>query len=206
MAKFKFTFTVTVTSVKIALLSSIAVVGFYSYWSRDIKDITNFTLKTIGTAAGIVSALYVGENIQHTAEARKEEEELRKTDRALNYISQWNDPNFYIVRDVVKVIVPIIKDEKENEHSRIINESVTSKPELDQKVNDILNFLEEVSMAVNENLVNVDIIRNFFEFIIKRYVSVFEVYINEKRRLRKYPDMYINLTSLNQIWANNNHT
>lgn len=199
MSKVKFT--VTINGVWIAILLSITAISIYSVFSKDGKEISDFTVKTFGVAAGIVSALYVGDNINNAAAARREEEELRKTDRALKYISKWNDPSFYMVRDVVSSITPIIKQEDDaNKHSRLVYDHVCENYSLDQKVNDILNFLEEISIAVNKDLVNQDLIKEFFSFIFERYAFVFAYYINEKRRLRNNTSMYKNFTELNDKW------
>ena len=207
----EFTFKVTVNSVRISILCSIIAIGSYLYFVKDkkIQDTINFIVQTIGVSAGVVSVIYAGENIQRASKIKEEDEQLRKTDRALNYISLWNNPNFYIVRDVSTKIKEIIySDENKNkkdEHPKLANEALSKDKDLEQKLIDILNFLEEVSMAVNKQLINEDIIKDFFVHIFERYAQIYNDYINEQRRLKEYEQMYINFTTLNSKWRNSNH-
>lgn len=127
--------------------------------------------------------------------------ETRRSDRTLEYIARWNSPDFDSFKEIAVEMRKIINNyPDETKHPEIVLKALHQSQDLELKVSNILNFFEELALVVKKDLVDKDMIQDFFEYIFARYAALFKNYIEEDRKKRKYNELYINFTELNQQW------
>lgn len=131
--------------------------------------------------------------------------ETRRMDRTLEYIARWNSPNFDSFKEIAVEMRKIINNyPDEVKHSDIVLKALRQSEDLELKVSNILNFFEELALAVEKGLVDQDMIKEFFEYIFLRCATLFKDYIEDERIKRQYNKLYIEFTNLNETWQNSN--
>ena len=190
----------------------------------DIRDVISFTLSTIGIGATIISVFYAAEslsrNIKITSENnqenlrfREEDKERnlkwRKEDKALSYISLWNNSSqLQPVKEYYSKLHEKKQKERNHTYKSLIEEDFKEENGFleRRKVIDLLNFLEELSLGVNQDLIDEEIIKDFFEYIIPKHWEVFGEWIIQERDSNniKYKNLYCQMEILSQKWNNKN--
>ncbi len=206
----KFTITVGSIAFFLWLITTVLYIFIPNDFSnknkqQNIREIMKFSINTLGVCAAVTSAIYVGENIKRNILSQK-------IYKALDYISAWNNPEF---RDI-KVNSLRILNKKKNDsgltYLTIIKSFYSDKDgkvdenkysEMERKIFDVLNFFEELSLAIRNNLIDEMTAREFFDFILRKYWEIFEEWVEEMRNNRGYPDLYIYTEKLARNWKDN---
>jgi len=195
-------------------VASIAIIVFINFsFKSNIKDgvkdqndiykeITDFVVKTIGVTATITSAIYVAEQIKYNVN-----EKIK--DRALTYISRWNEGSIAVsiekVSPKIRKIVEQAEDKQKELDVNIVN-IINNKFEKDIEFREnsirILNFLEEVATAHYYNLVNHVILQDFYKALFNNYYARFNPWIEIRRKQAKNPKFCKNFTDLCEKWNN----
>jgi hypothetical protein len=221
-----------VTAVTIAIAGVALAIASYSYIkyfrpsstteARDSNiETVRFIVSTIGTGFTVASAIYVADNIRAVANARRLEEDLRKTDRALKLIERWNSPSYNQLRFLIEVKIRLIRDgnaaaeealrsatnvtsseESENRNASnnernqenqsygeqdpyklppLIKDELKKDANFKTAVSDMLNFLEEVALAVRKGLVDEEIVKDYFRVIFSHYSTMFGTWIEVRQ-------------------------
>lgn len=188
-------FTVSLTAGLISLIFAVGFILAFVFGKVD-RDLLRFVVSTTATAAAITSAFYVGENIRRTFTSKK-------TDRSLQYISVWTSSSFASVRKSVRQVRDAIQEEPDqNRHAEVIKLLLNKNHDLEEDIITIMNFLEEISLSIQTGLVDEVILEDYFKVIVRRFCSVFSLWIAEQRRQRGN-ELYRCLTRLNEKWNPN---
>lgn len=132
-------------------------------------------------------------------EEKKAEENARKLERALHYIELWNDPSFCAVKRVISKFRQVIENMPEERHPQLVKQAIDQDKILEQKVKDLLNFLEDVGYAYRKELVDKQTIEDYFSYIFYSYNRIFLMYINERQI--KSRDLYCNFLAANEMFG-----
>lgn len=188
--------------------STFAIILFGFNWVD--RDIIRFAVSTVAAAAGITSAFYVGEGIRRNLDYRKEDLDAKKADfdaqraarkaeRAMAYISAWTHPSFAEIRKAGREIRARLDKAPKGKETQIIKQALDEDHNLEQDIVTILNFLEEIALSVESELVDEKIIRGYFSLIINRYCDVLGLWIAEERKHRS-DELYSSLLRLHARW------
>ncbi|UBF26423.1 DUF4760 domain-containing protein [Kovacikia minuta CCNUW1] len=189
----KFSIRVGAISFAIALIS---VSLFYWVTQKFDKEFLQFTVAVVGVAAAVTSAFYVGSAIQENSKARKE-------DRAISLISTWNDSYYSgLRRTALRKIRDLIKTLPLDEQPHAVHEVLKTDNSLEEDIVTILNFLEEVAACVNNDLVDIGLIDDYFGYIIPRVAFVFKSWITGRQDGRNN-SLYSALETLGKEWKDN---
>ena len=167
--------TVTIGGV-LFLVSAGAIYLFDRY--PDSRKTLEFAVLALTASAGTTSVFYFGRN-------SRLELNNKKIDRALNFNSRWNElSKVHITGETLKLLNDL-ENKNAQQQSQIISDTFIQHNQVKQSIISILNFLEELAVAVDNNQVNQNIVFNYYGNIVKRYYSLFSPWINQLRNNRQ---------------------
>lgn len=181
-------------AVVVAALTTIfyAVNGLFT-------DTAIFFAAAVAAGGTITTAFYVACTLtlyinQEDYRRRRETglDERGKKERALSYGARWNDPQLFYVRDVCREILDM-RGKTEEEIKQYAEEKKTN-------VVHLLNFLEEISFSVEQNLVDIDLTKDQFKGIVHSLWQLLEPWITQHRAFRGRRDIWDRLEALDKAW------
>lgn len=208
-------------SLKASVVAFTIAIPFIFYYSvndnKAHREALNFAATALTTSIAGVSAFYALQSIkQNTAaqqlfrleqekaqkEARDIEEKDRKIDRTFKYIMRWNNLEYSRIKKSVAQIHDEITNgfstplEKENKLKRYLEDN----PQKEQDITNILNFLEAMSICIKKEIVDEDLLYEFYRFIVIRYWEIFEPIVINRRKKMNNPKIYEGLEFLAKKW------
>lgn len=198
-SKYSITFSVPKKAGAVSFaIAGIAIYLFYSNINKKVVDETlaTFSVAVTGAAAAVTSAFYVGSAIQKNSLSRKE-------DRAIQLVSVWNGEYYSTLRRLtLRPMRSLLRDKSIKVQDRLIEDHLEKNPEVEEQIVTILNFLEQVAMCVNGDLVDEEIIQSYFGYIIPRLAQIFSGWIYSRQRERSNT-LYEEFQILGKRWEEN---
>jgi hypothetical protein len=151
-------------------------------------------------AAGVVAAYYIGKTLKITVRQRDEALLSDKVNKAFSFIHRWNAAPF----DERKQWRALLEKLKPKSGPDI---AVSLKTGPDRAlVVDVLNFFEEMCLAMNEELADEETLRKFFRDMLEIYYGLFADWIHEQRTdtVRPRPRVYIQFEQVAKQWQQRN--
>jgi len=181
-------------SVGAGILSFIvSILTIYLFVSKTFDtEVMKFALTVISVAAGLTSVFYVGENLRISTEEKKLE-------RAKQCIMDWNNPGLANIRKSLRQIREAIKGQEPEQHQKTIDDKLATELDLEQDIVTILNFLDGMAILVEYDLVDEDMVYDYFSVIVSRICDVFHLWISKERKARD-ENLYKALTDMNDKW------
>ncbi|MDJ0733059.1 MAG: DUF4760 domain-containing protein [Nostocaceae cyanobacterium] len=208
-------------SIKASVVAFIIAAPFIFLYAKtndkSQKEALNFAATALTTSIAGVTAFYALQSLKQNIavqqslkefeersqqETREADEKDRKIDRTLIYIMRWNDLEY--VR--LKKSVVEVHDEINNGHFTPLEKEERLKKYLEehpQKIQDIttiLNFLEAMSICIQEDIVDENLLNKFYRFIVIRYWNTFEPFVNTRRKKMDNHKIYEGLENLYSKW------
>lgn len=179
------------------ILTLIVLASGAAYWFYPkMHDILAFFGSAFAMAAGVVAAYYIGKTLQITVTQRDEGLTSLKVNKAFSYIQRWNT-------------APL--DERKQWWALLEQLRSKSAPDILEMLNDIerrtivvevLNFFEEMCLAINEGLADEPTLRKFFRSMMDTYYSLLYEWINKVRtdRARPRPRVFVQFEAVAKRW------
>jgi len=161
------------------------------------KDVEFFAL-AVTAAATIGSVFYLGETFRLQADSEKESE-------AFALVARWNSPDmFHARRSWHKVSEVFQKPEAAGGGAAGVKLLLLNPQEerANHNIRYLLNFYEEIAMAVKHSHADEQLLQSFFKSIIARAREAFAEWIPEHRRITGRPDIWDQFDWLCQRWHN----
>ena len=177
------------TGIVLTLIGSAVVVAYIRY--DNLRKVLEFSTTVAATVAGLTGASYAAQSLTRTAEEAK-------VDRTLSFISRWNDPGFE--KNQVISLLRTIDDKPNSELNDFIVCEVDEKNDLKAEINTILNFFEEMALAINNKLVDENTLRDFFRGIVLTHVKKFYPWIKHRRKITDNEKVLKSITALYEEW------
>ncbi|MGA2985175.1 MAG: DUF4760 domain-containing protein [Terriglobia bacterium] len=152
------------------VLACAGVVALFWLVSPAHQEVVKFAAELLGGATAIY-ALFMNAQSARNAAARR-------------FIERWMDPNFASFRTV---LTELLEKEKPDDLHR-------------QTLIAILNFWEEIAIAVFAHEASELLLQDFFNTMVLRTFAVTQVWINKERNTKKYPTAYIQFENLYNRW------
>lgn len=177
----------------VGLLALVALSAAFYFWPSGRETLIFFSAALLGISA-------VGSNIYaaRTLQIFLDRETRSPVEMAFHYAERWNDPQMYHVRDACRQIMDMRGDAPEAARARIDENEPYRK-----NIRPILNFLEELSIAVRTGRADGETSNRFFAGIVINLFQVTEEWIKEQRRNRNRPKLWIELQWLYNQWKEN---
>jgi len=185
-------------SLILALLVCLAGLIFWCY--PKLHDVLNFLGSGFAMAAGVVAAYYIGRTLQATVRQRDEALSSDKVNKAFTFIYRWNSAPFE-ERKHWRALLEKLKPQS----ATAIAAALRGGPERAITV-DVLNFFEEMSLAINEGLADEETLRKFFRDMLEIYYGLFGEWIHEQRTdsIRPRPRVYVEFEQVAKQWQTRN--
>lgn len=173
-------------------LAVVVILGFvYGYTTGKIPETVLFIAAAGAAAGAVLSAFYTARGLQLTAAALGRDERRYKIALAFRFTSKWNDPAMFHVRDAVRELMN--GDHGSPEFGALLRDKETN-------VIHFLNFLEEVSIAINKGGADPEVLCEAFRGITITAWSKLQTWITELRRKRNSPRIWVNVEELARKW------
>ena len=202
---FSFKIAVTLRVGFVSLVASaILILGYVLTKNNDTKNLLTFAVATLSASATITGTFYVGQSIKQSAESQELDRKLtiesQKIDRTLLYIQRWNDSHYSSFKKLAYQIHLLIDNKPDNQKEKIVREEIEKDVDLRMEVTEFLNFLEEMALCVNRELIIEELSRDFYRSIVIQYYNIFGVWIAQLRTHKKEDKLYKELTVLFEKW------
>jgi hypothetical protein len=179
-------------SVGIFGLSAIIVVVFvalfYEFPTYN-KDITFLALAATA-AGGIGGAFYVGKSLALQLEQQQRME-------SFSLIARWNSPDHFYARSACYQALSVYDASKKSES---VTALLKQDPKVAENARQILNFLEEIAIAVRVGHVDGELTAAAFAGLVKRVYAAFQPWINEHRSVAGRQKIWSELEGLYERW------
>jgi hypothetical protein len=158
-------------------------------WREELR----FVVITLATAGGVASAYYVGRGLRATADSNR-------ITRSFSYPARWGDPSWAPARRIVGRVLIECRGKPEPERLRIMKDAIETDSALEVETISVLNFLEELSLAVNLGLADEEVIYRYYRGTVVRTFDLLAPWIREHRDKREAPRRWLELEKLYEAW------
>ena len=121
----------------------------------------------------------------------------------MRYIVRWNALQYARLKKSVAEVHDEINNGRFNplEMEEKLKEYLDTYPQRIQDITNVLNFLEEISLCIQENIVDEKILYKFYRFIVIRYWNTFEPFVRNRRKKMDNQNIYNGLEKLCLQWS-----
>jgi hypothetical protein len=184
--------------ISLILFLMVCLGGIIFWYYPKFRDELTFFGVAFGMAGGVVAAYYIGRTLQITVNQRDELLDAERVNKAFSYIHRWNATPF-----------------DDRKHFRALMSKIRhfSPPEITKQLDadqadraivvDVMNFFEEMSIAINEGLADEETLVKFFRGMLELYYQRFSDWI-EMLRIdgggHPRPRVYIQVEAVVKRW------
>lgn len=168
-------------------MAIILTILFYEY--GQLRTTIVFGASALGVAGAIYSALLASENLQGVIKHRQ-------LDFSFGYMVRWNDPAFSKLKHRWREILEVIRGRSPEDIEKLLNENKEDRT----TAVDVLNFFEEMAIAIKFGTADELILREAFHGIIIDYYSTAEPWIERHRAAKARPRFLCELEELRDKW------
>jgi len=183
-ARAALSFTVSIT---VGVLSTLLAGGLiFAFWMWPTqRPLIAFTAACIGGAAAVTAATYAGRSLALSAQQQREHLESSKRLGALKFVERWNNPGMHHVKLTARDVVREKRKTPELDLEKELEDRTKSA-----NVADVLNFFEEMAIAIQLGLIDEGTVRQFFRGIVVTYYDAFGGWIEKRRSERSNPRFF----------------
>jgi hypothetical protein len=173
------------------VLALLILVLTFLFWqfpsSRDV--ITFFAISSAGAAA-LVNAIYLGSSIRLDVERRRKE-------AAFALMDGWNRPEYFHCRKTFTKLVDAFQAGRADSARQVIDNE-----EHNQNIRAVLNFLEQVAIAIRMEHADHEMLRKAFEGIVVKGFAAAHQWIIDRRSTSERKNLFVELEWLSNEWKN----
>ena len=199
----------------LAALGITATIFFANEEDAQRREVYSFGMLALTAVATGASAFYLLQSIrsntrasekgiQHTIALNKDKNKALAITNALGYIARWNSIQNMEASRIGMEVHSRVNGQSPTEQGRIIEEYIDEDPSRKTSIVYILNFLEELAVALKTSSVDDDVCKSFFRGIVTEYYKIFYVFIAKRRNEKNNDRLYQNLSELAATWKNGN--
>jgi hypothetical protein len=195
MARMAPVFRIPSLSVGIGIILAATVVGLtaaYLIVPLAYQGAVIFFGAGVATAAAIATAFYTARTLQ-IAHVKHEREPQEVSAR---FAERWNDASMFHVRKACHEIIEMRNDERDK-----VKEKIEADGTARSNIVHILNFLEELAVAVRTERADYTYSKRMFAGIVINVYHVAQHWIDEERKRRGRPQLWVELRWLYEQWS-----
>jgi hypothetical protein len=189
-------------TIKFPVLSSVllsigvVLLTWIFYCHKEWRESMNFGIAAGALAAGALGAYYVGRALAQTIQQRSESITEQKIARAFEFHRRWNDPALAQIKANFRELIECGKAHMAEHVEELINKDAAKR----LAVVEVLNFFEELAIAVHTGVADNDTLCRGFRGPLTGYHATLEAWIKQHRSSKKRPTMWIELEKLVEKW------
>lgn len=195
-------FEVGVTGV--LCVAAVFWVLIYAYVPQQYREVVALVGAAAACVGALLAAFYAGRTLAHMVKQENDKLSFEKKKAALQFVERWNSADMIPTLRACKLIWKIGMNE---DGARKVSEILEKSDGADEKrreilthVGRLLNFMEEISLSVQNELVDEDAIKQAYKGtigIVTRSTSVWRC--NERGR-RGTDTLWTEIDKLNDRW------
>jgi hypothetical protein len=185
-------------NLSVGILSTLALLvvalclayGFFPKY----RDTVTFVALALTAAATIGGTFYVAETIREQAGERTRA-------AAFSFVERWNSPSLFYTRQSWHQITEAFQKKEGGGAegvSKLLDEE--GKSQLRHDVRHILNFLEEIAIAIRQDYADEEILKTFFIGVVIRAHEALSVWVPAHRRNTGRPKIWDQFFLLYDSW------
>jgi hypothetical protein len=182
----------TITFGIIAVVVGAGLILLYLFWAS-ARDELRFVVAALATVGGVASAYYIGSGLRATAESEK-------LTRTFAYPARWGDPPWAPARKATAELLKECQGKPEAERLAAIQKALKAKPELERDIIAVLNYLEELALAVNLGVVDEQIVKRFYRSTVVRGYRALAPWVKTHRDERESETIWSEIEALYDTW------
>lgn len=190
---------ITLPPKLILLMLSIWIVSVIVFilFPANQRDCVIFGASSLGGIAALIGAFYLARGLMLSAQQQRNALDQKAKENALRYLERWNDPQFCEFKVDAEQVIKI----QEKENSKAVAVKIHEDDTFKRRVSDILNFFEEIAIAVDSKTVDEDILRRAYKGLLNLYCMALQDFIKDSRRRFGNPRLYIEIENLHKRWS-----
>jgi hypothetical protein len=188
--------------VKFPVLSSVILtiaallLTLVFHYHKEWRESMNFGIAAGALAAGALGAYYVGRALAQTIQQRSEFVTEQKIARAFEFHRRWNDPTLAQIKANFRELIESGKAHIPDHVEELIEADKAKRT----AVVEVLNFFEELAIAVHTGVADNDTLARGFRAPLNTYHATLQPWIKQHRSSKKRPTMWIELDRLVERW------
>jgi hypothetical protein len=172
-----------------AFLMIIAYIFVPARW----REVLVFLAAVLGGVGVLISAMNEIDTRHEENKTRREQIDHERARGALDFVSGWNSPEFYHAKNKGREVIEHF-EKKGYEDDPVIDERL-------QNLLDVLNFFEEMSIAIQLGHVDDTVAKRFFRSIAIHYWQTAEPWIKKRRIAKGNPRLGCEFEALAKSWS-----
>lgn len=184
-------------SVVIAIIIIVMAVGYW-FVAKDVEKTALFFAAAVTAGAVVTSTFFTARTLQafirQASERRQRENDLDNFGmrlRAMAYGERWNDATMFHVREVCRAALDEVA-----EGGNIIE--VTKGKETN--VSHLLNFFEEIGLAIDDSLADEELLRRQFSGLITPLWRTLFPWVQIRRKKFNDDSLWVKVQWLSERW------
>jgi hypothetical protein len=177
---------------------AVGLIVAYAFWI-DGRPTLIFAAAVIGGSGALLNAVNgVDARASQVAQAASQGAQAKKA-AALDFITRWLDPPFFYVKRSGRELIAFFRAHRGLEDQR---RYLGDDANADRTANlfDIFNLFEEMSIAIQTDMVDEDILKRFFRSLVLEYWHIFEAFMGARRAERNNARLLIEAEWLYRHW------
>lgn len=162
---------------------------FYAQADANTRSIIAYGSSLLGAMIALCTLLYTAQNIR-----RSNEEKLSVA--ASKFMERWNAPSYFDLKTRWRVLreelEPLSPEQRSIQLSSDSSKRTTAV--------EILNFLEEMAVAIHTRSVDEELLKRFFRSIVIRHWDIYEYWIRQHRKKPQSERFCIELEKVVDSW------
>ena len=189
----RFTIPVTIRFSVAWLLAVIAVglavVTWYNYSDDGRRRTIIFGTSVVGGILTIWGILQASENIRLS---NTEKQRLA----AFRFMERWNAPAFLEQKRAWRALNEELDSLPDKEAAKIVGDALEKR----MAVSDVLNFFEEMAIAIRAETADEEMLKRYFRTVVLKLQTRYGFWMRIHRELRKAPRYWIEIESVMEEW------
>lgn len=182
---------IPVRASSIAISVVLVLTAIFYYITQDFSQTIVFFAASVAAAGGVLSAFFAAKALDSTAEQLVHQAYENKQQAALSFVTRWNDPSMFELRDSLRVVMS---------HTPKSAELLAEARERETDVTHFLNFLEEIAIAIECGIADSQVLKDAFCGTITGSWHALEDLATELRTESRNKKLWIKLEDLFKQW------
>ena len=173
----------------VIVVFAVLLIVTYIFVPTDSRPSLIFAVSVLAGAALLIGAI-------NALDSRYAQLQQSKAVAALEYIHRWTDPHFFHAKVNGRDIIQALKGKTEDEQYAYVKQEPTRLANLI----DVLNFFESMSIAIQKDIADDEIVKLFFRSILTEYWHGAEGFIKKRRAERNNARLAQEIEWLYERW------
>ncbi|MFY0608601.1 MAG: DUF4760 domain-containing protein [Cyclobacteriaceae bacterium] len=176
-------------------LLTFGIIIFIAIFRSDLSTFDNY-LKIVSAGVTITTLIYAALNVHMIQEHNQSQITLKKKEVSLLLVSQYNTPEM----TTLSTLSAQLKKDVEKLEAKEVADYLQKNKESRKAMVATMNFYEKLAIAIDQDLADESLLKEFFRGIIQDTYNVLKAYIEYLRKERKNQKIFDRFEELAIKW------